>query len=84
VIAPKKEVVLMKEKASSKIMLEIKPTEKVYRAFYDTREILLYFNQLKEITGLSDSSLANALKKLRESNEIERIKEKSNTFFRIT
>ena len=69
----------MKEKAFSKI----RPTEKVYRAFYDTREILLYFNQLKEITGLSDSSLANALRKLRESNEIERIREKSNTFYRL-
>lgn len=77
--APKQEVILMKEKASSKI----RPTEKVYRAFYDTREILLYFNQLKEITGLSDSSLANALRKLKESNEIERIEEKSNTFYRL-
>ncbi len=69
--------------ASSKSILGLKPTEKVYRAFYDTRRSLLYFNQLKEITGLSDSSLANALRKLKESNEIEQIKEKSNTFYKL-
>ncbi len=70
-------------KASNRSVLGLKPTDKVYRAFYDTRRSLLYFNQLKEITGLSDSSLANVLRKLRESNEIEQIKEKSNTFYKL-
>ncbi len=65
------------------IMRDLKPAEKVYKAFYDTRKKLLYFNQLKEFSCLSDSSLANALKKLQKSNEIEQIKEKSNTFYRL-
>ncbi|MBD3182112.1 hypothetical protein GF312_07460 [Candidatus Poribacteria bacterium] len=44
--------------------------QKIYRAFYKSRQAKLYYNQLKEITGLSDSSLQNALKKLEDNKEV--------------
>jgi len=42
--------------------------DKLYRAYYTKSENKLYFSELKELTGLSNSSLQNALKKL-ESDE---------------
>lgn len=57
------------------------PEEKVYFAFYETKKKMLYYSQLKEHTGLSDSSLQNALKKLKASNEVASVREKANTFY---
>jgi len=64
-------------------MRKLKPAEKIYKAFYDERNGKLYFNQLKEITGLGDSSLSNALTTLRQNKEIEAIKSKANTFYNL-
>ena len=55
------------------------PEEKIYFAFYETKKKMLYYNQIKEHTGLSDSSLQNALKKL--NKEMASIREKANTFY---
>ncbi len=59
------------------------PEEKIYFAFYETKKKMLYYNQLKEYTRLSDSSLQNALKKLMEKKETEAIREKANTYYRL-
>lgn len=59
------------------------PEEKIYFAFYGTKKKMLYYNQLKEYTRLSDSSLQNALKKLTEKKETEAIREKANTYYRL-
>jgi len=64
-------------------MRKLKPAEKIYKAFYDERNGKLYFNQLKEITGLGDSSLSNALTTLRQNKEIEATKSKANTFYNL-
>lgn len=61
----------------------LSPEEKIYFAFYETKKNMLYYNQLKDYTGLSDSSLQNALKKLTEKKEAEAIREKANTFYRM-
>ncbi|MEA2003531.1 MAG: ArsR family transcriptional regulator [archaeon] len=59
------------------------PINKIYLAFYQSKRHRLYYNQLKEHTGLSDSSVQNALKKLKETREIKQIKEKSNTYYQL-
>ena len=43
----------------------MKAEEKVYKAFYDLKEPKLYYNQIKEHTNLSHSSLQNALEKIK-------------------
>lgn len=58
--------------------------EKIYKAFFETKENKLYYNQLKELTRLSYSSLQNILKKLEEKKEIVKEKTKSNVFFKLT
>ena len=63
--------------------MHMKAEEKIYKAFYDTREKQLYFNQLKELTNLSNSSLQNALQKLENSKLVEIIQTKSNTFYQL-
>ncbi|MBU4245666.1 MAG: nucleotidyltransferase domain-containing protein [Nanoarchaeota archaeon] len=60
-------------------MEKLSAEEKIYFAFYETKKKLLYYNQLKVHTGLSDSSLQNALKKLKK--ETASIREKANTFY---
>lgn len=64
-------------------MRKLKPVEKIYKAFYNERKGQLYFNQLKELTGLGDSSLANSLRTLKQNKEIEAIKSKANTFYKL-
>ena len=58
--------------------------EKVYLAYFNSREKLLYYNQLKELTGLSYSSLQNVLKKMLDAEEIVKIKTKSNVYYKLT
>ncbi|MBA2858571.1 putative nucleotidyltransferase [Methanococcus maripaludis] len=55
--------------------------DKLYRAYYTKNENKLYFSELKEITGLSNSSLQNALKKLESEKQILKLKEKSNAYY---
>ncbi|ABR55579.1 DNA polymerase beta domain protein region [Methanococcus vannielii SB] len=55
--------------------------DKIYRAYYTSKKNPLYFSELKELTGLSNSSLQNSLKKLESEKQVKKIKEKSNTFY---
>ncbi len=57
--------------------------DKVYKAYYDSKEKKLYFNQLKELTKLSHSSLQNALKKATKEGILKKEKTKSNVFYEI-
>src|SRR6056297_888603 len=57
--------------------------EKVYRAFLELGEEELYYNQIKDHTILSHSSLQNVLKKLLENNMLYERKTKGNTFYGI-
>lgn len=57
--------------------------EKVFKAFYDTKERKLYYNQIKEITHLSHSSLQNALEKLLQQKAVSEEKTKAHTFYAI-
>jgi predicted nucleotidyltransferase len=57
--------------------------EKIYQAFFEIKETKLYYNQIKEHTKLSHSSLQNALEKLKEEKIINEEKTKSNTFYKI-
>jgi len=61
----------------------MKPIEKIYLAFYKSKSQRLYFNELKEISGLGDSSLSKNLNDLLKKNEIIKEKEKSNTFYTL-
>jgi len=61
----------------------MKADKKVYLAFFESKKPELYFNELKELTGLSDSSLANILKQLVAKNVLQMNKTKSNTFYKI-
>ena len=58
--------------------------EKVYKAFFESNNEDLYYNQLKELTKLSYSSLQNVLKKLELSKEIIKTKTKSNTYYKLS
>lgn len=64
-------------------MLKMKPEDKIYKAYYESKKNILYFNEIKEFSKLSDSSLANTLNKLTNNNTLTREKTKSNTFYRI-
>jgi len=57
--------------------------DKIYKAFFDLKEPKLYYNQIKEQTNLSHSSLQNALDKLTKNNILSLEKTKSNTFYKI-
>lgn len=61
----------------------MKPEDKIYRAYFESKKTSLYFNEIKELSGLSDSSLANALKKLTGSGVLAQEKTKSNTFYKM-
>lgn len=61
----------------------IKNKDKVYLAFFNSKKERLYYNQLKDITHLSHSSLQNVLKKLIENKEIKEEKEKSNIYYSL-
>lgn len=61
----------------------MKADEKVYEAYLELRQNKLYFNQIKEHTGLSNSSLQNVLNKLIKNQSLKLNKTKSNTFYQI-
>ena len=64
-------------------MRKYKPTERIYKAFYDSKEPRLYFNQIKDLSGLSGGSLANALRQLKDQKEIHATKNKAHTFYEL-
>jgi len=57
--------------------------DRVFMAFFELKVNRLYFNQIKERTGLSNSSLQNSLKKLTDDGILSIDKTKSNTFYEI-
>lgn len=61
----------------------MKPEEKVYKAYFESKKSSLYFNEIKELSKLSDSSLTNTLTKLTKNNTLAQEKTKSNTFYKI-
>ena len=61
----------------------MKPEYKIYKAYFESKKNSLYFNEIKELSKLSDSSLTNTLKKLTKNNTLTQEKTKSNTFYKI-
>jgi predicted nucleotidyltransferase len=59
------------------------PIEKVYFAFYQSKKKKMYFNEIREKTKMSISSMQNALVKLERLNGIKKIKEKGNVFYEL-
>lgn len=63
--------------------IKMKPEDKVYKAYFESKKSILYFNEIKELSKLSDSSLTNTLNKLTTSGLLSQEKTKSNTFYKI-
>lgn len=61
----------------------MKSEEKIYLAYLELKQNKLYYNQLKEYTKLSHSSVQNILEKLTKSGILKQEKTKSNTFYEI-
>ncbi len=61
----------------------MRPEYKVYEVYFKSKKSKLYFNEIKEISKLSDSSLANTLNKLTKNRILYKEKTKSNTFYKI-
>ena len=61
----------------------MKPEDKVYKAYFESKKSALYFNEIKGLSKLSDSSLTNTLNKLVNNSILIQEKTKSNTFYNI-
>jgi predicted nucleotidyltransferase len=61
---------------------KMKPEDKIYIAYFESKKQNLYFNEIKELSKLSDSSLSRMLKKLVKNNILSQEKTKSNTFYK--
>src|SRR3989344_5474239 len=61
----------------------MKPEDKIYNAYLGSKKNTLYFNEIKELSKLSDSSLTNTLNKLVKNSILAQEKTKSNTFYKI-
>ncbi len=61
----------------------MKPEDKIYKAYFESKKNSLYFNEIKGLSKLSDSSLTNTLSKLVKSNILSQEKTKANTFYKI-
>ena len=61
----------------------MKPEDKIYKAYFESKKPSIYFNEIKELSKLSDSSLTNTLNKLVKNNTLNQEKTKSNTFYKI-
>ena len=61
----------------------MKPEDKIYKAYFESKKSTLYFNEIKELSKLSDSSLTNTLHKLMTDSTLTQEKTKSNTFYKI-
>ncbi|MBN1793236.1 nucleotidyltransferase domain-containing protein [Candidatus Woesearchaeota archaeon] len=55
--------------------------EKIFKAFYDSKKDELYFNEIKSLTGLSNSSIQNTTLALLKKNILGSQKTKANVFF---
>lgn len=61
----------------------MKAENKIFNTFFELKKPKLYYNQIKEYSKLSHSSLQNALYKLLENKIISEEKTKSNKFYII-
>ncbi len=61
----------------------MKPEDKIYKAYFESKKSSLYFNEIKGLSKLSDSSLTNTLNKLLKDDIVTQEKTKSNTFYKI-
>jgi predicted nucleotidyltransferase len=61
----------------------MKAENKIFKVFFELQESKLYYNQIKEYSNLSHSSLQNTLEKLKISQTLVEEKTKSNTFYKI-
>ncbi len=61
----------------------MKPEDKIYRSYFESKKSSIYFNELKELSKLSDSSLTNTLNKLVKKGILLQEKTKSNTFYKV-
>ncbi len=61
----------------------MKSEDKVYSAYFELKQSRLYYNQLKEYTKLSHSSMQNILERLTKEKILKFVKTKSNTFYEI-
>jgi len=61
----------------------MKPEDKIYKTYFESKKNSLYFNEIKELSKLSDSSLTNTLNKLVKEDTLGQEKTKSNTFYKI-
>ena len=64
-------------------ILKMKPEDKIYRSYFESKKNSLYFNEIKELSKLSDSSLINTLNKLVKNEILAQEKTKSNTFYNL-
>ncbi|MFP4645135.1 MAG: nucleotidyltransferase domain-containing protein [Candidatus Woesearchaeota archaeon] len=61
----------------------IRPEYKIYNAYFTAQKTDLYFNELKELSGLSDSSLANTLHQLVTQKILNKKPTKATTHYTI-
>ena len=61
----------------------MKPEDKIYKAYFESKKNSLYFNEIKELSKLSDSSLTNTLNRLIKNSTLMQEKTRSNTFYKI-
>ena len=61
----------------------MKPEQKIYRTYFESKKSSLYYNELKELSKLSDSSLTNTLSRLTKERLLDKEKTKSNTYYHI-
>lgn len=61
----------------------MKGFENIFYAYYVAKKDNLYYNEIKELSSLSDSSLSRGLKELVKTNIINKKETKSNTYYKI-
>ncbi len=79
VIAPKTEVFIYFDSNYH----TMKPEDKIYRAYFETKKDKLYFNEIKDHSNLSDSSLSATLLRLCNDGILTKEAMKSNTYYHI-
>jgi len=61
----------------------MKNYEKIFNVYFESKKNSLYYNEIKELSNLSDSSLSRILKFLVENKFLSIEKTKSNTYYNI-
>lgn len=61
----------------------MKAIDEIYLAYFQAKKGNLYYNEIKELSNLSDSSLSRALKELTKNKILTKTTTKSNTFYKI-